>query len=137
MEGGNATIRRQDKPPTPDKRARAGRSHGFAASRGYARALLAAEDRDVLHCGDEPVLDLLAPKAPPACALEVVAIGGLREAAFHQVPATSLGGEGLRRVRLLLRGKQLLLFPVTRDRAAKLFAPGALLSKRAGRAGAN
>ena len=47
------------------------------------------EGFDVLGCCDEPILDLLTPQAPPAGTLEVVTIGSLREASFHQVSASA------------------------------------------------
>ena len=66
-----------------DRRARLARQPGADVRRDRA-----TQPRDVLHGSNEPVLDLLTPPAGP---LEVMTVGGLREAAFHQVLTSSDG----------------------------------------------
>lgn len=63
-----------------------------------------AQDCDVLHCGNQPVLDFLPPESAPARAIEVMLVGCLRKTAFHQAASSGaisigLGQAGAGRVR--------------------------------------
>jgi len=60
---------------------------------------MAQKDTDVLAGCDQVVLDLLAPEAAPARVFEVVIIGRVGEAAFHEVATPApigLGGSAVR-----------------------------------------
>ena len=59
------------------------------------------QDVHVLDRCDQVILDLLAPKPSPACAFEVMIVGGISKASFHEmVPAFSIppGGVAVRLV---------------------------------------
>src|SRR5712691_10183738 len=82
---------------------------------GATAALRAADvqqDAQVLHRGDEPVLDSLTPQPPPTAALEAVAVGGIGKTFLHQVhpsapvlarsPAVALGAGRSQKLFLLV-----------------------------------
>ena len=48
----------------------------------------------VLHGGDEPVLDVLAPQPPPPAPLEPVFVGGLRKTCLRSMSAAAAGHAG-------------------------------------------
>ncbi len=122
---GEATGRSGRHSPAAEGR-RAGR-WPCANAAGYG----AGKDGDVLHGGDEVILDLLAPETAPAGALEVVQVGAAGEATFHQMAppgavSVRLGqsGDGVGKL-------QCLLFPMAGDGAADL-AVCAVLPQGAG-----
>ena len=45
------------------------------------------QDAHVLDRRDQVILDLLAPKPPPACPFEVVVVGGIGKALLHELLA--------------------------------------------------
>src|SRR5690349_2577385 len=72
-----------------DQRRQTGRRRAglwrFRPHRTDSHADLTAQQGNVLHGGDDPVLDLLPPQTPPACSFEVIPIRRVRKAALHQV----------------------------------------------------
>ncbi len=68
--------------PGSRRRALAG---AFRSLSGDTGAGGPAQPSNVLHRGDDPVLDLLPPESAPAGTFEVIVIRRVREAAFHQM----------------------------------------------------
>src|ERR1035437_9484946 len=74
----------------------AGRGAEPVRARAGPRPECAGQDLHVLAGRDEPVLDLLAPQPTPAGTFEPMAVGGLRETAFHQVTTPAVIAPGCR-----------------------------------------
>jgi hypothetical protein len=69
----------------------------------------------VLHRGNEEILDRLLPQSTPARPLEAVAVGGVCEGAFHQVLAPFAVSEPGHRVGLFFSCIQERLLPVATE----------------------
>src|ERR1700679_263695 len=77
------------------------------------------EDTNVLHGGDDEVLDLLSPKPAPARAFKAVVVGRIGEALFHQLLAPFAVLPPRLAVGLTARLIEQLLMFMTLDRPAQ------------------
>lgn len=98
-------------------------------SRGLPTAP-AEQNPNVLNPGNQPVLNLLPPKSPPACSLETMIVRCIRKAALQDNLSALAAFAGLPAVRLLsgLVQQFLMLMPLQRSTG---FGPSAFLPQRA------